>query len=824
MSKHYDLWLVLLSFTVASMAAYVALHLTSRVSAARGQRPSQYWLAGGALSMGVGIWAMHFIGMLALSLPIPIGYDAGVTLASLAIAVAVSAFALFIASGSLLGWRRLAGAGVLMGLGIVAMHYTGMAALRLRPGPAYDPVGVAASVAVAIAASVAALWLSFHLRRDTLAGAFRRRIGGALVMGAAIAGMHYTGMAASQFSTNTICYAGAGQLNNGWLAYTVGLCTALFLVVTLVISVFDARLAERTARISAESERIKQAAEQALHKEREFLKALLESLSDGIVACDGNGILTVFNRATREFHGLPEEPLPADLWADRYSLFLADGKTRMSRDQVPLFRALSGETLRDAEFVIAPQNRPPRSMQCNGQPIINPSGEKLGAVIAMHDVTERKRYESSLAFQARNDALTGLPNRLAFEEALQQCLAATTDNGESHFLLYIDLDHFKIVNDTSGHAAGDRMLREVGALLRSHLRPSDFIARIGGDEFAVLLYVSSAAAARKVAENLLQAIRDYQLTYEGRTFRAGLSVGITEIRHGNTDASAVMAQADTACYAAKDLGRCRSQFYNIDDAQILLTQRNMHWVQRIEHALDHHRFEVHLQKIVDRERSTVGYEALIRMRSEDSGPCIGPDAFLPAAKRMGLMVRIDQWMAREVLELVYRRKAAAVPGAPCYISINLSAKSAGDPAFVDWMLALIDQYSIGKDLLRFEITETEQLQATDTESRLIAELRRRGFKVWLDDFGMGYNSFDLLKRLPVDGLKIDRSFTSDLMRDPVDRALVEAIVSLGKAMKLDLLAEGVEDPTALEELCGMGAHYFQGHLFERAGPAAQAMA
>lgn len=950
MPKSYDLWLVLLSFVVAGIASYVALDLASRVSASRGQRSAGYWLAGGALSMGAGIWAMHFVGMLAFSLPIRVSYDVGITL-SLVIAVGVSAFALYTVGGTTLSRLRLAIAGALMGLGIVAMHYTGMAALQVRPAPIYQPLGVLLSVLIAVAASVIALWIAFQLRGETMASAFWRRFGGAAIMGVAIAGMHYSGMAAAQFAPDTICYGGPEALRSGWLAIAVGFCTFLFLATTLLISIFDARLAERTAKLSAQSDRIKLQAEQALGKEREFLKALLENLSDGIVACDEKGILTVFNRATREFHGIPEEPIPPDRWAEHYDLYLADGITRMSKEQVPLFRAFQGETVRDVEFVIAPRGRPRLQLVCSGQPIMAGS-EKLGAVIAMHDITERKRYESSLheakelaqvtlssigdgvirtdergcitfcnlaaakllatepeyplhktfgelihlfddsgrpiadpveqalrtgsalrvslfssirtlkgehlpiadsvapirdqsgavigavfvfqdvsdtrqmteklAFQARNDQLTGLPNRFAFEETLHAGLAAAANTGEIHFLLYIDLDHFKIVNDTSGHAAGDKLLREISALLRAHLRPSDYLARLGGDEFAVLLYGSSAAAARRVAENLIQAVKDYHLVYGGRTFKAGLSIGIAEINDGNADSSTVMAQADTACYAAKDLGRCRYQFYNVDDAQILQAQRHMHWAQRIEQALEEHGFEVHLQKIVDHNRESVGFEALIRMKGEQ-GRIIGPDAFLPAAKRMGLMVRIDQWMAREVLELVYRRKHESRTGRMHYISINLSAKSAGEPAFVDWMLALIDQYNIGKELLRFEITETEQLNATDTESRLITELRRRGFKVWLDDFGMGYNSFDLLKRLTVDGLKIDRSFTSDLIRDPVDRALVEAIVSLGKAMKLELLAEGVEDQPAFRELCGMGIQYFQGHLFDRATAADAAL-
>ncbi len=952
MLKSYDLWLVLLSFAVASLASYVALDLSSRVSAARGQRVAGYWLAGGALSMGAGIWAMHFVGMLAFSLPIAVSYNVGITLLSLVIAVGVSAFALYSVSLDTLSGRRLTIAGTMMGLGIAAMHYTGMAALEVRPRPGYDPLEVLASVAVAIIASAAALWISFQLRRETILSALWRRLGGALIMGAAIAGMHYTGMAASRFAPDTICYGSPEALHNGWLAAAVGLVTFLFLATTLVISIFDARLTERTAKLVAQSQRIKVAGEEALGKEREFLKALLDNLTEGIVACDEQGVLTVFNRATRQFHGLPEQPIPADHWAEHYDLFLADGQTKMSKEQIPLFRAFQGESVRDVEFVIAPRDRPSRTVLCNGQAIRTPAGEKLGAVVAMHDITERKRYEASLhearelaqltlssigdgvirtdsrgvitfcnqaaaklletepeyplqkvfgdlirlfdeggqpiadpvarvlqsgaglrlnlsssvgtlggkylpiadsvapvrdqsgtvigavfvfqdvsdtrqmtdklAFQARHDQLTALPNRFAFEEVLQECLAATVNRRDIHFLLYIDLDHFKIVNDTCGHAAGDKLLREVSALLRSRLRPSDYLARLGGDEFAVLLYNSSTAAAIRVAENLIQAITDYHLVFDGRSFRAGLSVGISEINDGNCDHSAVMAQADTACYAAKDLGRGRYQVYNVDDAQIMLTRRNMDWAQRIEHALDEHRFEVYLQKIVDRERAMVGFEALIRMQ-DDEGRVIGPDAFLPAAKRMGLMVRIDQWMAREVLELVHRRRIEPNPGDKFYISINLSAKSAGDPAFVDWMVALIDQYSIGKELLRFEITETEQLQATETESRLVTELRRRGFKVWLDDFGMGYNSFDLLKRLAVDGLKIDRSFTSDLMHDPVDRALVEAIVSIGKAMNLELLAEGVEDETAFRELAGMGIHYFQGHLFDKAEAMARAI-
>jgi signal transduction histidine kinase/DNA-binding response OmpR family regulator len=257
MPKNYDIWLVALSYIVAVIAAYVALDLASRVSASRGRPAANYWLAGGAVSMGAGIWAMHFIGMLAFSLPIGVSYEVGVTLLSLAIAIGASAFALYTISRAQLTWLRLGLACILMGAGIAAMHYVGMAAMQVRPAPSYDPLLFAASLAVAVGASLAALWICFQLRGETMLTAFWRRGGAAMIMGAAIAGMHFTGMAAASFAPGTICFGNPQALHSNWLAGLIGLVTFLFLVTTLVISIFDARLAERTARLAAQSDRIK---------------------------------------------------------------------------------------------------------------------------------------------------------------------------------------------------------------------------------------------------------------------------------------------------------------------------------------------------------------------------------------------------------------------------------------------------------------------------------------------------------------------------------------------------------------------------------------
>lgn len=551
--------------------------------------------------------------------------------------------------------------------------------------------------------------------------------------------------------------------------------------------------------------------EASLHEAKELAQVTLSSIGDGVIRTDAQGIITFCNQAAAKLLETDTEYPVGQRFSDLVHLFDDDGGRPLAD---PIAQVLaSGETMRLNMFSSV------RTIQGRQQPISDSvapvrdaHGAVIGAVFVFQDVRDARQMTEKLSYQARHDQLTGLPNRLAFEERLQQALLTAQTAGAVHYLMFMDLDHFKVVNDTCGHAAGDKLLREVSALLRSRLRPADYLARLGGDEFAVVLDNATPAAANRVAENLIAAIQDYHLVSEGRTFKIGLSVGIAEINTLTSSASMVMAQADTACYAAKTSGRGRYQVYQADDLEIQQAERSLDWAQRIESALHDNRFEVHLQRIVGREREPLGYEALIRMRGEQ-GQTIPPEAFISAAKRMGWLTRIDQWMVREALELAHRRSVAGLSG---YLSINLSAKSVGDPVFVDWMLPVVDGYRLGKELLRFEITETEQLEANSTEFRLISELRERGFQVWLDDFGMGYNSFDLLKRVRVDGLKIDISFTRDLLKDPVDRVMVEAIVSIGRAMSLQLLAEGVEDEETYSELKALGVQLFQGHLFHRA--------
>lgn len=448
-----------------------------------------------------------------------------------------------------------------------------------------------------------------------------------------------------------------------------------------------------------------------------------------------------------------------------------------------------------------------------------PDNKPLYFVSQIQNVSNELELLERLSYQARHDQMTGIPNRLDFDETLKKHCGSLEEQARSNYLLYLDLDHFKIVNDSCGHVAGDKLLRELAQLLRLTLGPSDYMARLGGDEFGVIMKDVPVTQALKTAQRLIDAVEEYRLSYSNQTFKVSLSIGISSTHHSGNDYSVVLARADTACYAAKNLGRGRYQLYKHDNLEIQQAEQTLNWAQRIQTAFEKNQFEVYLQGIMSRDKELVGYEALIRMHDTATG-IILPNDFLPSAQRMSWMTRIDQWMVTAVMRIISDRKHPE----DAYISVNLSAKSVSDPSFTRWLIEALDANWTPNQALRFEITETEYLQTTQVEIQFFKELRQRGYRVVLDDFGSGYNSFNLLKRIQVDGLKIDSAFTRDLLRDPVDRALIEAIASIGQAMSIEVTAEGVEDEETYRILHKMGVGAFQGYLFDRAEPAGRAIA
>nr|WP_246519840.1 EAL domain-containing protein [Ancylobacter lacus] len=419
-----------------------------------------------------------------------------------------------------------------------------------------------------------------------------------------------------------------------------------------------------------------------------------------------------------------------------------------------------------------------------------------------------------LARQARSDSLTGLPNRLALEAKLA---AALQEQLSGVWVMFVDIDRFKTINDAAGHGTGDEVLCAVGRFLRSRLHPEDMVARLGGDEFAILITEMDEADVMEIATGLIESTRAAPFAVAGRRFALGLSIGIATPSAELASASSLLAAADTACYLAKEAGRGRVHLYRSDPSGS--SHEALGWGERIAAALREDRFALRLQAIVDNVGTVVGYEALIRLVDEH-GQVRSPANFLPAARRVGLMDRIDEWVCRRTVD--YARQLLR-QGGHHYVSMNFGAGALSDPLFQKRLISLLDANPGVERTLRVEITETDQIADPRVLASFLAHLRRRGIRLYLDDFGSGYNSFDLLKHLRVDGIKIDWTVTHDLLSDPIDEALIRAAVSIAGSLGLELVAEGVEGEPELNRLRALGVRLFQGHYFHQPEDAASTL-
>ncbi|ABP62359.1 bifunctional diguanylate cyclase/phosphodiesterase [Enterobacter sp. 638] len=665
--SQYNHILVVISFVVAILAAYTALNMAGRVAGSQGIA-ARIWLAGGGVAMGIGIWAMHFIGMLAMDLAMSMSYDVAITALSMAIAIVSSMFALWLVSGEQLRLRRLLPGAFVMGTGIVAMHYTGMAALEVSPGIVWDKTWVALSVIIALAASLVALWLTFRLRYEAAQVALMR-LGAALTMGIAIAGMHYAGMKAAQFPVTTHMHHHG--INGSWLAVLVSVVALSILAITLLVSMLDARLQARTTLLAS-------------------------SLAE----------------ANREL-----------------------------------------------------------------------------AQLALHDT------------------LTRLPNRILLEDRLSQAINKADREGTHFALMFMDLDGFKAVNDAYGHVTGDKLLVAVTKRLLLPLKGQYTLARIGGDEFVLLVEVSGPDDAASLANALVRAI-DSPFSVDPYELVVTVSIGIALYPHdGKTDRE-MMFNADAAMYHTKHVGRNGYHFFQ--PSMNTLAQTHLQLMNDLWMAVERDELRLHYQpKFHAPAGPILGFEALLRWEHPKQG-LLTPDVFLQLAEKTGLIIPIGNWVINEACRQL---RAWHIQGHTNWsMAVNLSTLQFEQPSLVNTVLDCLALHQLPPESLILEVTETTAMNNPDESVRVLTELTNAGVKASIDDFGTGYSSLLYLKRLPACELKIDRAFVKDLSGESDDATIVSAIVALAKTLNLKVVAEGVETEAQQAFLTELGCNMLQGYL------------
>jgi diguanylate cyclase (GGDEF)-like protein len=427
------------------------------------------------------------------------------------------------------------------------------------------------------------------------------------------------------------------------------------------------------------------------------------------------------------------------------------------------------------------------------------------------EATERE-FVARLSWQASHDALTGLVNRREFEARLADALDGLSDQPSEHSLMFLDLDQFKVVNDTCGHAAGDQLLKQTSALLEENLGPGGLLARLGGDEFGVLSRNCGADSAIEMAERLRLAVQELRFVWNGCAFGISASIGLVHVTEADA-MEATLRAADMACYMAKEKGRNRVQVHYPSDSELVQRVGEMAWVQRIRNGLNEQRFCLFAQEIRSLRRDEPDrcrIELLLRLRDED-GKLVQPGSFMPAAERYGLMPLIDRWVVQNAFALLASRLNASEPARLTSCAINLSGSTFGDDGFVEYVRQQFDIHPVPPGMICFEITETSAIANLPSARRFIQALKKLGCRFSLDDFGTGMSSFSYLKHLPVDFIKIDGSFVTEMLNSKIDRAMVEMIVHVAKVMGKSTIAEFVETDEILAGLREIGVDYAQGY-------------
>lgn len=551
------------------------------------------------------------------------------------------------------------------------------------------------------------------------------------------------------------------------------------------------------------------------HSEVDLLKLTMEAINYAVLTTDQAGRVTHLNPMAVKLTGWRNDDAQGKQ-AQRVLKLVYEKTYLPMPDPVSNCLARQEEEHYLNEALLLSADGQEYAVELSVSPIIDTSGEHHGVVIVFHDVSAQRKIAKEIAYRASHDMLTGLSNRNEFEQGLRRFVKNHRDAGQVHALMFIDLDRFKAVNDACGHGAGDQLLQEVAKMMKGCVRSSDLVARIGGDEFGIILRKCDTENALDIARKICETISLYRFYHDEQVFEIGASIGVVMI-HGSWESEAKLLQAaDSACYQAKREGRNRVHVYFDEHSEPDSAQLEIHWASRIEQALEEGKLELFFQRIRPISHNGLGHvEILIRMRDKQ-GELIPPSAFLPAAERFNMATRIDRWVVDQVF--AWMSDHADSLDDIGMMSINLSGQSLGDLAFHQYVIKLIGQYEIDCSKLCFEVTETSAITSINEAKKFIAAMKHLGVRFSLDDFGSGVSSFGYLNNLSVDYLKIDGQFIQGLIDNKIGQATVKCIAEVAKATGKQTIAEWVDNQPVEAMLKKMGIDYTQGYLNHKPVP------
>jgi diguanylate cyclase (GGDEF)-like protein/PAS domain S-box-containing protein len=546
--------------------------------------------------------------------------------------------------------------------------------------------------------------------------------------------------------------------------------------------------------------------------------ATLDAMGESVITVDADGRIDYVNTAAEMLLGQRFDQVVGRAFPEVASL--VDESDRHSLgDPVRMALTAGGRVTMGRRAVLVPVNgASERSVELSVTPL-SEGREILGLVLVLHDTSELRGLARQMTYQASHDALTGLVNRREFERRLQEAMDSAQTGDAAHALCYLDLDRFKVVNDTCGHTAGDNMLREVASIIKEAVRDSDTVGRIGGDEFALLLVGCPLEKARQIADDVVKSVGDFRFVWKDKIFNIGVSIGLVEIGRGGGAIEDLMNSADSACYVAKKQGGVHVHVYSAREEANARHNGEIHWLQKLQGALRDNKFELYYQPIVHAQIGGVrgpALEVFVRMESENGQPAAPPAEFIRAAERYRLMPYVDRWVVQAVLSALGRGGMKLPVGRS--VAINIAGQTLGDSEFLEFVVDCFDHTGASPSEICFEVTESSVVANLDHARRFIAVLHGMGCEFALDDFGSGLSSFSTLRTLPMDYLKIDGSFIRNLAEDTVNQAMVAAMIELSRSLNFRIVAEQVEDQLSLDAVKRMGIDFVQGFIIARPQP------